>query len=252
MGKIRAIAFDLFDTLVWIDKAPAPNQRPSFLVKTLAAEGFAVDAATFPDLYRQTMARHIEATRDHGRETHNRFWLADALSAAGIPITPEDPRIARVVEAHFALFENRIHPVPGVREMLAQLAKRYRLGLLSNFTHGPAARRVLDKFGLSPFFEVIVISGEIGFRKPHPSAFAPLVEKLGCDCAEIAFVGDNLLDDVSGARQCGLQPVWTSIVLQMNGAFSERWFDSGPERPERDVPEIRAWPDLMTWLERGS
>ena len=62
--------------------------------------------------------------------------------------------------------------------MLRELREIYPLGLLSNFTHAPAARGLMDHLGLTSFFDVVLISGELGYRKPHPHVFRQLIEAL--------------------------------------------------------------------------
>jgi len=112
--------------------------------------------------------------------------------------------------------------------MLETLKGKYRLGLLSNFTHAPAALRIIDHMGLSPFFDVVLISGQIGYRKPHPSVFRRLVESLCVNGGETLYVGDDPEADINGALRAGLQPVWftyargkkTSYLL---GRYQIRW-----------------------------
>ena len=57
--------------------------------------------------------------------------------------------------------------------MLGELKERYRLGLLSNFTHAPAAKEIIDGVGLASLFDVVLISGDLGYRNPHPSFIPP-------------------------------------------------------------------------------
>ena len=94
--------------------------------------------------------------------------------------------------------------------MLSTLRKVYRLGLLTNFTHGPAAREIIDTLGLNPFFDVVLISGELGYRKPHPFVFRQLIKYLGVEKDQILYVGDDPEPDITGAQKAGLQPVLTT------------------------------------------
>jgi putative hydrolase of the HAD superfamily len=85
---------------------------------------------------------------------------------------PDDPRIASAVEAYFSAFLDLVHPIPGTLEMLAALKERYRIGLLSNFTHAPAARKILDRLGLDAHFSGDIDLGRVGLPKAPPRSLS--------------------------------------------------------------------------------
>lgn len=239
MQHITALGFDLFETLVLVQHLRR-EEAISRLTQSLTASGLSVEADTFLPVYR-TAARHfMSAAQQEGVETHNRFWVSAALQELGHTVAPDDPHITEGVERYFSAFVDYAVPIPGTREMLEQLHTRYRLGLVSNLTHAPAALQILDKLGLTPFFDTIIVSGQHGYRKPHPQIFTTLVEHLGAGRTETAFVGDNLDADVRGAQQAGLQPIWMAYT-QAQG------LSTPPETPPA-VPTITAWPELLTLL----
>lgn len=243
----RAVAFDLFDTLVRI-KSLEPKIALMRLIDTLVEQGIAVEPEAFKPQYLAAIRRHMAEARRSGIETHNRFWICDALAACGMDILADDVRIKIAIDQYFATMDKNVVLLPGTREVLAALKEDYRLGLLSNFTHGPVVQVLLDHFELRDYFEVILVSGEIGYRKPHPQVFQQLVGQLQCDPGDIVFVGDNIEDDIQGAAAAGLQPVWTTIVKQLQGRFSPRLTDTQHLRPAAGVPEIRSWEELRALL----
>lgn len=250
MKPIKAIGFDLFDTLITV-KGPALREALERLITTLKRQGFIFDEEAFMSAYRQAARQHIEDTRKDGRETHNRFWLCDALQQMGYPVSPEDPRIAAAIEQYFDKFNEYIALIPGTREMLQQLQGRYRLGLLSNFTHAPAAKALISDLELDTFFEVILISGELGYRKPHPSVFTRLREQLDVGNNELVYIGDNPEDDIQGALNAGIQPIWMVYTWKQNNNFANRFSPQPEIVPEASVPRIETWQDLLKWLENG-
>jgi putative hydrolase of the HAD superfamily len=157
-------------------------------------------------------------------------------------------RISDAVEAYFSAFLDYCRLIPGTGDMLETVKTRYRLGLLTNFTHGPAARRILDHLGITPFFGTVLISGELGYRKPHPSVFLKLVEQLDLDAGPILFVGDDPEPDIEGARRAGLQPVWTTYVMDHQVPYARGILTGEPEPPDPPVPRISTWQDLLTLL----
>jgi putative hydrolase of the HAD superfamily len=247
MDKIKAIGFDLFNTLITAD-SQALIDAMSRLTQSLQQSGLALELDAFKKAHRDAALRFIKETRQHGKETHNRFWISAALETQGHHVLPDDPIIAKAVEAYFSAFPEHIQLIPGTSEMLGTLKGRYRLGLLSNFTHAPAARAVIDSVGLTPFFDVLIISGEIGYCKPHPSVFRRLVDQLGVKKGQILFVGDDLLPDITGASQAGLQPVWMTYVCDKNIPLSPST-SSDEEMVDDHVPVISTWQDLLDLLD---
>ncbi|RMF56375.1 MAG: HAD family hydrolase [Calditrichaeota bacterium] len=248
MNAIKAIGFDLFDTLIVV-KGPALRDAMERLITSLKRQGFIFEDEEFINAYREAAREHIQATRESGRETHNRFWISSALEKLDYFISSEDPRIAVAVEHYFQAFNDYISLIPDTLETLTQLKSRYRLGLLSNFTHPPAAYALLKELGLDVLFEVILISGELGFRKPHPRVFRELCERLQVLPEELIYVGDNPEDDIQGALRSGIQPVWMkySIVHQLN--FANRLSPIPELKIDEMIPAVDNWEQFREWLQ---
>jgi len=138
--------------------------------------------------------------------------------------------------------------IPETIEMLARLQQVYPLGLLSNFTHAPAARTILEQLELNRFFEVILISGEIGYRKPHPLVFQMLSKALGFKAEEIAYVGDDPEPDVGGALGAGLKPIWTTYVRDWKIPFAPGVAPGQSVGVDGGVPRISSWQELLSFF----
>ena len=91
-----------------------------------------------------------------------------------------------------------------------ELRQRYRLAVVSNFDYSPTCLMILERAGIAPLFETIVISDEVGWRKPHPDIFAEAFRRTGADPARTLFVGDRLDIDVVGAHRAGMDAAWLS------------------------------------------
>ena len=75
-------------------------------------------------------------------------------------------------------------------------------------TNGTARKRhTVMLLGLDRRTSCIVISGELGRRKPHPAIFEQVVECLGVPAAAMLLVGDRLRQDIAGARDAGMRTV---------------------------------------------
>ncbi|HYA03308.1 MAG TPA: HAD family hydrolase [Syntrophobacteria bacterium] len=246
-NQIKAVGFDLFNTLITVELS-ARRESLNRLTDALRASGLDVDRDPFVRAHGEAALRHLEQTRVDGRETHNRFWISTALNSLGHRVGPEDLRIGRAVEAYFSAYIEASHLIPETKEMLVALTGGYRLGLLSNFTHAPAAVEVIHRHGLTPYFDAVVISGEVGYRKPHPLVFQMLVDQLGVAKEEIAFVGDDAEADVSGADRAGLRPIWTTYVQERLMPPDSATVVRNTDEAKEGVPRISTWKDLLTLL----
>ena len=84
------------------------------------------------------------------------------------------------------------------------------LALLSNCTDGPYVATVVGRLGWAGIFDPFVVSSDIGYRKPLPEAFQPIVHSWPFEPAEIVMIGDSLYHDVAGAQRLGMQRRFTS------------------------------------------
>jgi HAD superfamily hydrolase (TIGR01509 family) len=117
---------------------------------------------------------------------------------AGFPRPPEGELAGQVWEH---VFPTRLHLVrPGVLAVLEGLRNRVRIGLLSNA--GTTLRGLIDPLAAS--FDDIVISAEVGCRKPDPEIFELALRRLDARPAETLFV-DDFRHNVEAARELGIR-----------------------------------------------
>jgi putative hydrolase of the HAD superfamily len=247
MNHIKAIGFDLFNTLLTVD-GQTVDEAVSRLIQSLLRSSFAINKDSFKQAYREAALRFMEVARLNGKETHNRFWISAALKRHGYVVNPDEPRITAAVDAYFSAFPSRCQLIPGTLEILRALKGQYRLGLLSNFTHPPAARIIIDWLGLTHFFDVVLISGELGYRKPHPLVFRQLIEHLGVRKDQILYIGDDPEPDIIGAGQAGLKPVWFTYVRDNKIPIPLAIATSETEKLERGITRISSWKELLPLL----
>lgn len=114
----------------------------------------------------------------------------------------------------------------------ALAARGLNLGVISNWDE--RLRPLLDQLKLGRYFEVIMVSREVGSSKPARGIFEHAVRKLGLPPGAVLHVGDSLAMDVRGARAAGLR----TLLLQRAG---------GAARPGRikSLRELRPGPSLI-------
>jgi putative hydrolase of the HAD superfamily len=99
-------------------------------------------------------------------------------------------------------------PMPGQEELLDWLRGRYRLGVVSNFDYTPTVHRILMEGGILGRFETVVVSDEVGWRKPRPVIFQRALAAMGLRPEECLFIGDRPEIDVAGAKAMGMGAAW--------------------------------------------
>jgi putative hydrolase of the HAD superfamily len=95
---------------------------------------------------------------------------------------------------------------PETHSTLQKLRQNKRLGLITNFDHPPYIYSLLSEEKLDDFFELITISGEIGFKKPDPRIFGQTLEKVDIRPEQVIYVGDTD-SDITGAKKAGIIPI---------------------------------------------
>jgi putative hydrolase of the HAD superfamily len=104
--------------------------------------------------------------------------------------------------------EALVRPFEGALEVLSSLRERgHRLGLLTNGS-AKFQRKKLERFGLEPLFELILIEGELGYGKPDRRVFDAALGHFGVRAVQACMIGDNLDADIAGARGSGISTVW--------------------------------------------
>lgn len=201
-AQIRAVVFDYGNTLVEFNR-PQATRCDNALAESLRTLYGPHDPAQLhairdrnrmapysgdPPAYRENDIQVI--TRDLVRELY------------GVEPTAAD--LAVLVQARFDEFINVVEAPEGMHAFLERLGARHALGLLSNYPDGAAIRASLKKIGFDALFQTVVVSGDLGFAKPHPLLFETIAGELGVAHSEILHVGDNWLADIQGAKRAGM------------------------------------------------
>lgn len=98
--------------------------------------------------------------------------------------------------------------IPGSLELLQTLHGHVRLALLTNGI-GLVQRSRLNASGLDPYFDALVISGELDVAKPDQRIFSIVLERVGNPQPDrVLMVGDSLRSDIGGAHEAGLETCW--------------------------------------------
>ena len=223
----RAILIDLDDTLLddtsyvnvcWADACAVAEARlPGVDIKRLR-----VTIDKLSSWFWSDPKRHRTGRLDLRRMT--RAILEQVFAKLGI----NDRDLAHeVAEKYRDLRQARSTLFPGAMDALDRLrAEGVRLGMMTN---GAAAvqRTKIERFGLAPYFDHIVIEGEFGAGKPDRRVYDTLLSALDVTPADAWAIGDHLEFDVLAPMQLGLHGIWVDV--------RNAGLDGRPDRPHRTV-----------------
>ena len=116
----------------------------------------------------------------------------------------EDPFVAEQIVARF--LAQATAALAESRAVLTRLARRFALGVVSNFYGN--LERVLGDAGFAPLLSVAVDSTVAAVSKPDPAIFTLAVARLGLRASDVLVVGDSLDQDIAPARAAGLRTAW--------------------------------------------
>lgn len=119
----------------------------------------------------------------------------------------EEETILRFEQQYMHLAPRKTALMPGTLKVLAALKESYHLHVITNgFSEAQEVK--LEDSGLKPFFEGIFCSDAIGINKPEAGIFIEAMKRVGAERKHSLMIGDNLLADVSGARNVGMDQVF--------------------------------------------
>jgi len=248
---LAAITFDFGNTLVPVDRAALDAVVGA--LADAAASRFGVDREAFLGAWGEERARQFREEVPRFRETDLTTRLQRVLARLrGLDAPPPDEpwddqaaaarstaaEIAHGIDVYSRAFVAGLPPDPAIRALLARLASRYRLGILSNWPLAVTIDRYVEAAGWLPHLAAIVISERVGTIKPHPAIFRAAEAGLAgrrlppLAPGSILHVGDDWAADVVGATAAGWRVAW----------LQARVADSPLPRSE---PDGGATPDIV-------
>ena len=222
---IEYVFLDLDDTILDFGQ-----QERRAVARTLAAFGIeptveVVDRYTFHSESCWRALERGELTRSEVRVRRFRLLFAEI----GVDADPEAVAAAYTVN----LAQGHVF-LPGAREAVEALSKKYRLFLASNGSAQVQAGRMTSA-GLYPFFERCFVSEKLGSFKPQAEFFhRAFAEIPGFEPARAIMVGDSLTSDIQGGINAGIRTCWVNPGTKAPRA------DIVPDHEIRSIDQLEA------------
>lgn len=211
--KIRTVIFDLYGTLlVYGDMGKAWDAWIDDVRKALLRLGLQLTIEETRTHCDGFFARPVQPVPGLVPYESRFFTLATSLGAQ-----PDLPWCQDTARATMDDWQREVPMDPQTPFVLQALrAAGISCVLLTNFDYPAHVRRLLCETGMEGHFDRVVISGEVGLKKPDPQIFA--LALAGSDPAEAVFVGDHPDQDVAGA----LNAEMSAVLLQRGMTGVER------------------------------
>ncbi|MBR2991044.1 MAG: HAD-IA family hydrolase [Solobacterium sp.] len=236
---IRGILFDLGWTLMkpetgdWMLTRKFREYCPQELQNTISPETWhqALYAASVPLAEAHNAGRLL--TREAEEDAFADFYY-DLVNGAGLQMSWDAARV--ISHDRTYVYDDKYILLDGLEEVLEHLqAQGLRLGILSDTW--PSMPAILDHFELTPYFDSITYSYEVGTFKPDPRMFEDALDKIGLPGKEVVFL-DDLVKNLEGAKQFGIK----GILARMNEKIPD-----DPGYPS--ITDLRQLPEILLHIQ---
>ncbi len=266
MMMIKAIIFDLDDTLLWDKK----SVKESFRAVCLEAEE---KTGVFHEVFEETVreeARQLYSkldifpfTKKIGINPFEGLWgtftdktdigfrqmnavIFDYQQNAWTNALRKhdifDESYGKYLAERFRYFRKKLPFLyEDTMDVLIELKKDYRLFLLTNGSPTLQNEKLEMSPQLVPFFEYILVSGAFGVGKPDPSIFEHALRLLSVTKEEAIMIGDNLNTDILGSNRVGMKNIWINRDGQTNSDIPYHW----------EVESLSEIPPLLKEIQRS-
>jgi putative hydrolase of the HAD superfamily len=222
--------------------------------QALAKNGVSVPLDEFQKTYFKVRDRYYKETDKTLKEQDFAQRIVDTLKPLGVKLVAQDKRVQQAVAAFMNCFVDSLKIDAYLPQLLEKLHKRYKLAVVSNMSFSKAGIRTLRKFEIDKHFDAVVISGDVGWRKPSPKIFQKALKTLGVKARETVFVGDSPIADVKGAKKLGIKTIlYTEKNKQIPATDTFRIYvrESGnAPKPDRTIAELVGLPEALDSLSK--
>ena len=224
--KIRAVIFDMYETLV------TQLQSPLYY-GTQIAQDLGLTPEVFLPEWRKT-----EEDRATGKRTFEEV-MEMLMRQHGI-YTQENYR--RVTDRRIGVQTDSFsHLHPQILPLLRELKERgIRIGLITNCFSEEA--KLIRESELFPFFDAPCLSWELGIRKPDPAIYHACLEMLGIPAENCLYVGDGGSRELETAGSLGMQ------ALQATW-YRREGFEKYQAAIRPEFSQISDPMELLSWIE---
>jgi len=200
--NLKTIIFDLDDTL--FDRNKAQQEIVYVMMRKLPQVFKGLDKEMVVDAFYMSDEIGMREYYAGGSSDSIRIGRSKAfLDLLGLNETFAERITSIYVNSYPALKV----PIDGAESVLRILDDDFQLGLISNGFPDVQYKK-LRSLGIRNMFDCILLSEEIGIRKPNPRIFWRATRLLSKEPDECMYIGDSYSADVIGAKKAGMLACW--------------------------------------------
>lgn len=237
MPKIKAFITDYIGTLTTARRYTMEASITK-LHKALADAGFQTEKEDFLNAYSKAHEKYRLIRYGELREITNAVWVSETLCELGHQVKVDHEKLRFALDVFFEDYIDTLQLRPYAKKLLKKASKNCKLGLISNFTYAPVVHKSMKQLGIADYFDVVIVSQECGWRKPHGKIFQDALERLKCKAEETVFLGDCPLEDIKGALEAGLKTVF--VQSQFYDMHDLKASSLNPQVIAKDLKEVYA------------
>jgi putative hydrolase of the HAD superfamily len=203
---IKALLFDLGDTLLHTEGFDYEACLWE-MHQNLSQNGIVTPFEDFKRAYFEVRDRFYKEMDRTLKEQDFAERVTETLRYFGFELSSQDKRVHEAVEVFMNLFVESLRMDDYLPQLLEWLRKKYKMGIISNMSFAEAVPRTLRKFDIAHYFDAIIVSGFVGWRKPSPRIFNKALRALNVKAQQSVFIGDSPRADIEGAKKLGMKTV---------------------------------------------
>lgn len=104
----------------------------------------------------------------------------------------------------------------GTHELLTYLQAKYKLHIITNGFNEVQNAKLVNS-GIKKYFDQIITSELVGFKKPNPKVFEFALNKSNAKKEESVMIGDSWEADIMGAKNYGMQTIYCNFNNEIVG-----------------------------------
>jgi HAD superfamily hydrolase (TIGR01549 family) len=169
--------------------------------------------------------------------------MLNILREAYAETVPIDDQTVTAANCEYQnLFVRSIKIDDSVLRVIERICRQLPVGLVSNYPCGASLRRSLHSIGLLDLLDPIVVSGDVGYVKPHPKLFQAALEALGVPAGKVLLVGDDWASDMVGGHRAGM------VTCHHLGHTSDKDYADRYRtyRPDFSIHHLTELPEIVT------
>lgn len=220
MDHIKAIIFDLDNTLL--------DRTRTFRSFT---SSFISHYFSHLDVTQPLFDLIIELDQDGYKDKEELFTELLELSD-----WQEKPQLSDLIAFYSREYVKSAVLMDDAREVVQHVRTKYKVGVITNgkslIQYGK-----IDQLGIRHDFDLIIVSEEVGIKKPDRRIFEMACEKLELKPEQCLYIGDHPVNDIEGAASAGMETIWMRV--------NQPWKDGIKAQPLHQIEKLRALFELV-------